>query len=202
MMKPHVVKAIIDNGETYKTEPQVLSVPISEKQRYHERTVSKIIEGGEGLALVDGYRIAGKPAQQKSRWKVNMTPIIQCTFVGWGRDIQISVYVWVENRIRRSGIGFYVAAPVFMMSLKTWQVMLISRLTQSGNRCMQQEVQMIQLTDLFGSFSIQLKAESRCSPKPRLILGRVIPGSIFFAIKGERVDGHAMSRKPWPPEHR
>jgi len=51
---------------------------------------------------------------------------------------------------------------------------------------------MIQLTDLFGSFSIQLTEQNYGMLSEATIDSRrVIPGSIFFAIKGERVDGHA-----------
>lgn len=51
---------------------------------------------------------------------------------------------------------------------------------------------MIQLTDLFGSFSIQLTEQNHGMLSEATIDSRrVIPGSIFFAIKGERVDGHA-----------
>ena len=50
---------------------------------------------------------------------------------------------------------------------------------------------MIKLTDLFGSFNIDLADHKDCFLSETAIDSRsVIPGSIFFALQGERVDGH------------
>lgn len=130
MMKPHVVKAIIDNGETYETEPQVLSVPISEKTAdTMNELLAKSLEGGEGsLALVDGYRIAGKTGTAEipveGEYDANLS---NASFVGWGPvdDPQFLVYVWVEKPDPEIGYwGSYVAAPVFHDVVENLVVML------------------------------------------------------------------------------
>jgi UDP-N-acetylmuramoyl-tripeptide--D-alanyl-D-alanine ligase len=57
---------------------------------------------------------------------------------------------------------------------------------------MQQGVKLIKLTDLFGSFDIKINNhEDRLLSEATIDSRRVIPGSIFFAVKGDRVDGHA-----------
>lgn len=130
MMKPHVVKAIIDNGETYETAPQVLSVPISEKTAdTMNELLAKSLEGGEGsLALVDGYRIAGKTGTAEipveGEYDSNLS---NASFVGWGPvdDPQFLVYVWIEKPDPEIGYwGSYVAAPVFHDIVEELVVML------------------------------------------------------------------------------
>ncbi|MGV8026967.1 MAG: peptidoglycan D,D-transpeptidase FtsI family protein [Anaerolineaceae bacterium] len=130
MMKPHVVKAIIDNGETYETAPQVLSVPISEKTaNTMNELLAKSLEGGEGsLALLDGYRIAGKTGTAEVPVESGYDSSLSNTsFVGWGPvdDPQFLVYVWIEKPDPEIGYwGSYVAAPVFHDIVEELVVML------------------------------------------------------------------------------
>lgn len=119
MMKPHVVQAIIDDGEVYETKPQVLSVPVEkETAKTLNELLAQSLEGGEGsLALVEGYRIAGKTGTAE-------VPVdgeygeeqSNASFVGWGPvdDPQFLVYVWIEEPDPEIGYwGSQVAAPVF-----------------------------------------------------------------------------------------
>jgi len=130
IMKPHVVKAIINNGKTYETMPQVLSVPIQEKTAATmNELLTKSLEGGEGsLALVDGYRVAGKTGTAEVVVNGKYDPTLSnASFVGWGPvdDPQFLVYVWVEKPDPTIGYwGSYVAAPVFHDVVKDLVVML------------------------------------------------------------------------------
>jgi len=114
MMKPHVV----------------LSVPISEKTAdIMNELLAKSLEGGEGsLALVDGYRIAGKTGTAEipveGEYDSNLS---NASFVGWGPvdDPQFLVYVWIEKPDPEVGYwGSYVAAPVFRDIVEELVVML------------------------------------------------------------------------------
>lgn len=130
MMKPHVVKAIIDDGEYYETSPQVLSVPISEETADLMNTLlTKSLEGGEGsLALVDGYHIAGKTGTAEVPVESGYdSSLSNVSFVGWGPvdDPQFLVYVWIEKPDPEIGYwGSYVAAPVFRDIVEELVVML------------------------------------------------------------------------------
>lgn len=130
MMKPHVVKAIIENGEIYETTPQVLSVPVSEKTANTlNLLLAESLEGGEGsLALVDGYRIAGKTGTAEVPVEGEYDESLSnASFVGWGPvdDPQFLVYIWIEEPDPEIGYwGSYVAAPVFRDIVEELVVML------------------------------------------------------------------------------
>ncbi len=130
MMKPHVVKTIIENGETYETTPQVLSVPISEKTAATmNELLAESLEGGEGsLALVDGYRIAGKTGTAEVPTESGYdSSLSNASFVGWGPvdDPQFLVYIWIEKPDPEIGYwGSYVAAPIFHDIVEQLVVML------------------------------------------------------------------------------
>jgi len=116
MMKPHVLKAVIQNGKQYDTTPQVLSIPIKEETAHTmtEMLVSSL-EKESSIALVPGYRIAGKTGTAEiaiaGEYGIELT---NASFVGWGpaTDPQFLVYVWIEKP-KSSPWGSVVAAPVF-----------------------------------------------------------------------------------------
>ncbi len=117
IMTPHIVRAIIKDGQEYFIEPSVSAMPISAKTA---RTVSEILarslEAEASDALVEGYRIAGKtgtaeipvPGVGYTSGETNTS------FVGWGPldDPRFLVYIWLEKP-STSIWGSEVAAPVF-----------------------------------------------------------------------------------------
>ena len=116
MMKPHVLKAIIQNGKQYNTTPQVLSVPIKpETARTMTNLLVESLKEESSLALVPGYNIAGKTGTAEipvdGVYGIDLT---NASFVGWGpaEDPQFLVYVWIEKP-GKSPWGSVVAAPVF-----------------------------------------------------------------------------------------
>ena len=61
MVYPHVLKAMINNGVPYNTPNQSLGTPISaQTARTVTGMLADALEAGNSVALVDGYRIAGK----------------------------------------------------------------------------------------------------------------------------------------------
>ncbi len=127
MMKPHVLKAVIDNSEQYNSTPQVLGVPISEKTAVIlNEMLANSLEKEASLALVPGYRIAGKTGTAEIPEKgVYGTDLTNASFVGWGPvdDPRFLVYVWIEKP-KNSPWGSVVAAPLFRDIVKELVVSL------------------------------------------------------------------------------
>ena len=116
MMKPHVLKAIIQDGKQYNTTPQVLGVPIkAETARTVTQMLVQSLENETSLALVPGYKIAGKTGTAEIPVKGQYsTDLTNASFAGWGPadDPQFLVYVWLEKP-QASPWGSVVAAPLF-----------------------------------------------------------------------------------------
>jgi cell division protein FtsI/penicillin-binding protein 2 len=116
MMKPHVLKAVIQDGKQYNTTPQVLGVPLKpESAREMTALLVKSLVNETSLALVPGYRIAGKTGTAEIPVNgVYGTDQTNASFVGWGPadDPQFLVYVWI-SRPEKSPWGSLIAAPLF-----------------------------------------------------------------------------------------
>lgn len=116
MMKPHILKAIIQDGKQYDITPQVLGVPVQAKTaKTMTEILVKSLENESSLALVPGYSIAGKTgtAEIPVEGKYG-TDLTNASFVGWGpaQNPQFLVYVWLEKP-KESPWGSVVAAPLF-----------------------------------------------------------------------------------------
>ena len=116
LMKPHVLKAIIQNGKQYNTSPQVLSVPIKpETAKIINSMLVESLKEESSLAMVPGYSISGKTGTAEIPVEgVYGIELTNASFVGWGPadDPQFLVYVWIEKP-GSSPWGSVVAAPVF-----------------------------------------------------------------------------------------
>ena len=116
LMKPHVLKAIIQDGKQYNTSPQVMSVPIKpETAKIMTSMLVESLKEESSLALVPGYSIAGKTGTSEIPVEgVYGIDLTNASFVGWGPadDPQFLVYVWIEKP-GSSPWGSIVAAPVF-----------------------------------------------------------------------------------------
>jgi cell division protein FtsI/penicillin-binding protein 2 len=116
MMKPHVLKAIIQDGQQYNTTPQVMGVPIQpDTARLLNEMLVRSLENESSLGLVPGYRIAGKTGTAEiPESGVYGTESTNASFVGWGPadDPRFLVYVWLEKP-GTSPWGSVVAAPLF-----------------------------------------------------------------------------------------
>jgi len=116
LMKPHVLKAIIQAGKQYNTSPQILSVPIKpETAKIMNSMLVESLKEESSLAMVPGYTIAGKTGTAEIPVEgVYGIELTNASFVGWGPadDPQFLVYVWIEKP-GSSPWGSVVAAPVF-----------------------------------------------------------------------------------------
>ncbi|MEA3326236.1 MAG: penicillin-binding protein 2 [Chloroflexota bacterium] len=116
MMLPHVVRSIVDQGQQYNVNPQVVNTPISaETSEVLTQMLSYGLEEEASDALVDGYSLAGKTGTGDIPTEFGYTSeLTNASFVGWGPsdDPKFVVYVWLEKPTI-SKWGSVVAAPVF-----------------------------------------------------------------------------------------
>jgi len=127
MMKPHVVKAIIDNGQQTEINPQVESIPIKpETAHVLSEMLATSLEKEASSALVPGYRVAGKTGTAEIPTESGYSPNeTNASFVGWGPvdDPKFLVYIWLEKP-KSSPWGSVVAAPLFSKIVKEMVVLM------------------------------------------------------------------------------
>ena len=113
---PHTLYAMVRDGRQYDVPAQFAGTPISEQTA---KTLSEMLaislEAEGSLALVPGYRVAGKTGT--AQIPVNGfydTTQTNASFIGWGPvdEPQFMIYVWLE-RPASSIWGSETAAPVF-----------------------------------------------------------------------------------------
>ncbi|HEX9019396.1 MAG TPA: penicillin-binding protein 2 [Anaerolineaceae bacterium] len=127
MMAPHILKAVIQDGEQYDNPPQVIGTPITAASAKTLTDMLAIsLQKESSVALVDGYTVAGKTGTAEipgpGGYLDNQT---NASFVGWGPvdDPRFIVYVWLEKPAS-SIWGSVVAAPVFSEVVKNLVVLL------------------------------------------------------------------------------
>jgi len=113
---PHVLYAMVRDGRQYNVPAQFAGSPISEQTADTLSGMLAVSLESEGsLALLPGYRIAGKTGT--AQIPVNGfydSSQTNASFIGWGPvdDPQFMIYVWLE-RPSASIWGSETAAPVF-----------------------------------------------------------------------------------------
>ena len=116
MAFPRIVLSIIDDGKQYNTSPRVAGAPISPKTaRKLTDMLATSLEVESSVALVEGYRLAGKTGTAEIPTPFGYTSSqTNASFVGWGPvdDPRFVVFVWLEKPTI-SPWGSVVAAPVF-----------------------------------------------------------------------------------------
>ncbi len=117
MVTPHVLYAMMREGRQYNVPAQYAGAPI---QQTTARTLSEMLaislEQESSLALVPGYRVAGKTgtAQIPTPEGYYDSTSTNASFIGWGPvdDPRFMIYVWLEQP-SASIWGSETAAPVF-----------------------------------------------------------------------------------------
>ena len=113
---PHVLSAMVRDGRQYNVPAQFAGTPISESTATTLTGMLAVSLESEGsLALVPGYRIAGKTGTAQipvnGFYDASQT---NASFIGWGPvdAPEFMIYVWLE-RPSTSIWGSETAAPVF-----------------------------------------------------------------------------------------
>ncbi len=116
IMAPHVLRSVIEDGEKYNNPPQVIGTPIkAETAQTLTEMLAVSLENEASIALVDGYRVAGKTGTAEIPGPEGYsTSLTNASFVGWGPvdDPRFIVYIWLEKPTS-SPWGSVVAAPIF-----------------------------------------------------------------------------------------
>lgn len=123
MVTPHVLYAMVRDGRQYNVPAQFSGSPISTQTADTlTEMLALSLEAESSLALVPGYRVAGKTGTAQipvnGFYEGAQTNV---SFIGWGPvdDPQFMIYVWLE-RPTTSPWGSETAAPVFSeMAQKT-----------------------------------------------------------------------------------
>lgn len=127
LMAPHLVKAYIQDGHQYDIAPRMVRRAIkSETAQTLSAMLAVSLESEASIALVEGYRVAGKTGTGEIPTDAGYTSnLTNASFVGWGPvdDPQFLVYIWVEKP-ESSPWGSEVAAPVFSEVVKKLVVLM------------------------------------------------------------------------------
>mgnify|MGYP003330022394 CR=1 FL=1 len=141
MVVPHLVRAIVQDGAQYNISPQFAGAPISrETAAQLNEMLAVSLEQEASLALVPGYRVAGKTGTAQipgpNGYLQDQT---NTSFAGWGPvdDARFVVYVWLEKP-SASIWASDVAAPVFAAVVERLVVLMDIppddiRLANAGN---------------------------------------------------------------------
>jgi cell division protein FtsI/penicillin-binding protein 2 len=116
LMAPHIVRAVVNKGQQFDTQPRLVGMPISTKTANTlTEMLSRSLEDEASDALLEGYKVAGKTGTAEIPtpygYSSNAT---NASFVGWGPvdDPKFLVYVWLEKPTS-SPWGSIVASPIF-----------------------------------------------------------------------------------------
>lgn len=116
MVIPHIVKGLVQDGSQYNISPQFAGTPITpQTAETLTEMLAVSLEQEASLALVSGYRVAGKTGTAQipgdNGYLQNQT---NTSFIGWGPvdNPQFVVYIWLEKP-ETSIWASDIAAPVF-----------------------------------------------------------------------------------------
>jgi len=128
MVSPHILHAQLRDGHQFTVSTQYVGSPIKpETAATLTDMLSISLEAESSLALVPGYRVAGKTgtAQIPTPYGFYDSSQTNASFIGWGPvdDPQFMIYVWLE-RPMASIWGSETAAPVFSEAAQKTVILL------------------------------------------------------------------------------
>jgi cell division protein FtsI/penicillin-binding protein 2 len=127
MPRPHVLRATVQGGRQYEIPLEIVGTPISAATAQTLNTMlANSLENESSLALVPGYRLAGKTGTASIPTADGYTSTrTNASFVGWGPvdDPRFIVYIWLEKPTA-SIWGSETAAPVFKQVVQKLVVLM------------------------------------------------------------------------------
>ncbi len=127
MVYPHVLHAIVQDGQQRAMSTQIVGRPISpETARALNQMLVESLSNETSLANVPGYTLAGKTGTAQIPTAYGYDPRqTNASFIGWGPadDPRFLVYVWLE-RPTASPWASQVAAPVFRQMVEQLVVLM------------------------------------------------------------------------------
>jgi cell division protein FtsI/penicillin-binding protein 2 len=127
MPRPHVLRATVQGGRQYEIPIEIVGTPISAATAQTLNTMlANSLENESSLALVPGYRLAGKTGTASIPTADGYTSTrTNASFVGWGPvdDPRFIVYIWLEKPTA-SIWGSETAAPVFKQVVQKLVVLM------------------------------------------------------------------------------
>ena len=136
MMVPHVTRAIVDNGVQIEFHPTPYGNPIKpETAGEMTQALALTLENGAPLAIVPGYRMAGKTGTAQIPGDDGdddgyLNDKSNTSMIGWGPidDPEFVLYVWLEHPAPQgdddTAWGSTTAAPVFVKIAERLVVMM------------------------------------------------------------------------------
>jgi cell division protein FtsI/penicillin-binding protein 2 len=116
MVVPHVLSGMVRDGRQYNMQPPSAGSPIrAETAHTLNQMLAVSLENEASLALVPGYRVAGKTGTAQVPVNGYYDPnVTNASFIGWGPvdDPQFMIYIWLE-RPSVSPWANDTAAPLF-----------------------------------------------------------------------------------------
>jgi len=116
MVTPHVLHAMLRDGHQYNVPSQYAGAPIKQQTA---KTLSEMLaislEGESSVALLPGYRVAGKTGTAQIPTDYGYDPDhTNASFIGWGPvdDPRFMIYIWLQEPTT-SIWSSQTAAPVF-----------------------------------------------------------------------------------------
>jgi len=126
-MAPQIIHSVVNGQFQHNTEQRIASMPIkADTAKTLSDMLARSLEKESSIALVTGYRVAGKTGTAEIPTPFGYTSnATNASFVGWGPldDPQFLVYVWLEKPTTAPW-GSVVAAPVFREAVEKLVVLL------------------------------------------------------------------------------
>lgn len=127
MVYPHVLYAMVQNGQQRNMSTQIVGRPISpETARALNQMLVESLSNETSLATVPGYTLAGKTGTAQIPTAYGYDPYqTNASFIGWGPvdDPRFLVYIWLE-RPTASPWASQVAAPVFRQMVEQLVILM------------------------------------------------------------------------------
>ena len=127
MMAPKIVRSVLSGDFQHEVEPRFIGSPIKRETAITlSEMLARSLEKEASIALVTGYRVAGKTGTAEIPTPLGYTSnATNASFVGWGPydDPRFLVYVWLEKPTTAPW-GSVVAAPVFRQAVERLVILL------------------------------------------------------------------------------